>query len=205
MGIPGAHAEIQSPSPSRRVIFIVGPPGAGKTTLCDELVRLLTSSGVQPARFSDGGVLCEMRKESRISAASQTVLLNEATRGELYERLAERVIHYGGDCALVEMSPNNPVAAFQFYPSSFLRSSVLIQLACTFQQCRQRNLLRAALNAGAFNVFIPEQYLATFFPRYLGRARTLKMSRRFVVKNNRPGVEHLITGAKLVFDRLLRE
>lgn len=190
---------------ARQVIFIVGPPGSGKSSLCNELAGLFISSGVQPARFSDGDVLCEMHGESRISSTSQTVLLTEAIRRELYKRLADRVIHHEDLCALVEMSPNDPLTAFQFYPPSFLCNSFLVHVACTFQQCRDRNLLRGALNVGVFNVFIPEQYLATFFPRYLRRSRALAIRRSFVVKNNRPDAEHLITGAKLVFDQILSE
>jgi len=188
----------------RRVIFVVGPPGAGKTAFCDELIRLFNSSEFPPARFSDGDTLRQMREEKERGTDCNAILLNDADRKDLYRRLAERVINEDDALALVEMSPNDPAMAFQFYSQDILKRSLLIQMASTLQQCLHRNKLRAEQNPDTFNAFIPEEYVARFFPRYARKLRTVDAGRRVIVRNNRAGIGTLAAKAAKLFEEITR-
>lgn len=186
-----------------RIVFVVGPPGSGKTTLCNEIAALFSNAGVVVARLSDGEILLQMLREGRLRRTEGPILLNTRERAELYARLAEETIRHRGDCVLVEMAPHNASLAFRFYRKKLLHESLLVEILSTFDECRDRNIARSFVQAGDLNAFIPEKYIAAFFPNHRQRRISVSAIRKIPAANTRIPLSSWRAQAKLVLSEIL--
>lgn len=200
---PGLHRRRRKTKQAVPNVFVVGPPGSGKTTLCNEIARLLSNAGIVVVRLSDGEVLLQMQRQGYLRRTQGPILLNVRERSDLYARLAEEVFHHNGDCALVEMAPLTSSIAFRFYPKNLLRKSLLVETVCTFDECRERNSARSLPQSRNFNSFIPEEYIAAFFPNRRQKNISIAGVPKIAVANTRIPLNKWRAQARLVFLEIL--
>jgi len=151
-----------------QLIFVVGPPASGKTSICNEVLRILISAGAKTSYISDGEVLkniCdEDALETRHQVVNGVVVIGDEVRNEIYQRLASRVTqNKDNNYIIIEIATTEWEVAFSYYSAANLKYSLLIKVVSTLQECLYRNRQRHLQSPDQFNTFVPESFITTFF------------------------------------------
>jgi hypothetical protein len=189
----------------RQLIFVIGPPAAGKTSVCQELLRLLNEAGLTSDYFCDAEVLRALCDEDVAhNIVDGGVLLTPRVRRELYRRLADRVLepsdrHY----AVVELAPSKIAMVFGFYPMNLLKQSFAIEVRCTLGESLNRNQQRGLRQVSQFNAHVPEAFIKQFFRADQHSPMRLPLGHIFILENS--GIELVVAlnEVQKIFNQIL--
>lgn len=150
-----------------KIIFVVGPPASGKTTVCTEAANVFQGIGFTVAHIPDCIILQDLVEKNVIQPIQMLpgkgLLIDDQARRVIYQELANRVLEATEDYVLVEMATFQWEAAFSFYDMEVINESCLMTVLCSLQGCIERNYIRSVNDPDRFNIFVPEEFIRSFF------------------------------------------